>query len=483
MTRRSRTAVTAATILAGLLAPTGAAQAASSSDTHVAAQWGLDQIVVEPAWARTTGGGATVAIVDSGVDLDHPDLAANVARGVTFSRCSGQQVDSLQGCGDGDWLDPSKGDTPENASSADHGTHVAGIVAAVKDNGIGVAGVAPNARLLPVKVLDNDGSGNADEIVAGIRWSTANGADVINLSLGFLSGLEAVDKYFALTALGEAIDEATAAGVVVVAAAGNDAWPLCASPATHDGAVCVTSTDYLGNPSWFSNGGIKEDLLSVAAPGGHGAVFCDLDILSTVPQEVADEGCLGIGSGYSFMAGTSMASPHVAGVAALLVDLGCSAAEVHGILTDTSRTPGVGTGVWDPQYGWGIVDADAATLAAASCSGGGGGTPPPPPAENTAPTANDDQASTRADRDVTIDVLANDVDAEGDALTVTDVSAPSSGSVVIDPAGTVTYTPDPAFVGTATFSYTVSDGEFTDTATVTVDVREVKGGGKGNKRG
>ena len=147
-------------------------------------------------------------------------------------------------------------------------------------------------------------------------------------------------------------------GVLVVAAAGNESVPVCDTPSFEDGALCVTSTDRNELPSWFSNGAIKPDLFAVAAPGGAGLVFCEDDIVSTVPQGTGSAACGE--SDYDYYAGTSMATPHVAGAAALLFAQGRSLDNVKSALIDTARTPGAGTGLWTTSYGHGIVDAAAA---------------------------------------------------------------------------------------------------------------------------
>jgi serine protease len=317
-----------------------ATAAAAPNDPLDGQQWGLPQIHAEQAWPTSTGAGATIAIVDSGVDLDHPDLAGKIAGGITFSGCP----DKPAGCGNGDW-----------GNGEAHGTHVAGIAAASTNNGIGVAGTAPDARILAVKVLDDEGSGTTPEIVAGIRWAADNGADVINMSLGSLPGTQLLQGD-----LHDAVAYAISKGAVVVAAAGNEfVAPLCDSPSFADGALCVVSTDPNELRSSFSNFGIKPDMNVVAAPGGRGAVFCEDDVLSTVPPG-AESACSPAG-GYDYLAGTSMATPFVAGVAALLSAQGLTNDQIVTRLEETARQPVVGvTGSYNPVYGYGIVDAAAA---------------------------------------------------------------------------------------------------------------------------
>ena len=316
-------------------------------------QWGPKQIRAEQAWATSRGAGQVIAIVDSGVDLSHPDLAGKIAGGATFTGCA------VNGpCGNGDWDSGGQAGQPPSP----HGTHVAGIAAATTGNGIGIAGVAPDARLLAVKVLTEDG-GSFEEIAAGIRWSVDNGADVINMSLGALPGVQALAVTGVFADVREAVQYATARGVVVVAAAGNDFASICGEPAFDPNILCVVSTDRNEARSSFSNFGVSKSPDNVvAAPGGAGLLFCEDDIVSTVPAGA--EGTCSNAGGYDSYAGTSMATPHVAGVAALLTAQGRSRADVIRILKSTARTPGAGLrGIYTPVYGHGIVDAAAAVAA------------------------------------------------------------------------------------------------------------------------
>ena len=333
-----------------LVAATVAAGPASAvtNDPLRAQQWGLDQIHGEQAWTKTTGSGTVVAVVDSGVDLTHPDLKANLVPGATFIDCGDTS------CGNGGWKGP---DGVAQESDA-HGTHVSGTIAAVTNNGIGVAGVAPDTKVMPIKSLE-DGSGSFEDIALGIRYAADHGANVINLSIGALPGVQALTITGVEATVTEAIAYADSRGVLVVAAAGNESFPVCDTPSFEPGALCVTSTTREESPSWFSNGAIKEDMFAVAAPGGAGLLFCEDDIISTVPLGTGSAACGE--SDYDYYAGTSMATPHVSGVGALLFAQGRTLDNVKAALIDTARTPGAGTGVYTTSYGHGIVDADAAT--------------------------------------------------------------------------------------------------------------------------
>jgi thermitase len=312
-----------------LAAPAGAA------DPKRAQQWNLDLIEADAAHSVSTGAGAVVAVVDSGVQADHPDLAGRVGQGYDFVQ---------------------KDSTPQDGNG--HGTHVSGIIAASTGNGIGVESVAPGATVMPIRVLADDGSGDTDTVAAGVDYARTHGADVINLSLGSevpLVGASGGDAFDA------AVHRALAAGIVVVAAAGNNGVPICEQPAAKDGLLCVGAVDKREQRSFFSSFGSG---LGLVAPGGSGASSAGMageDVLSTYK-----------GSTYQELAGTSQAAPHVSGVAALLVARGVRGqAAVKRILATAKDLGPPGD---DPEYGAGLVDARAAVAGlGGSGSGGGGG--------------------------------------------------------------------------------------------------------------
>ena len=332
---------------------TATAGRAATTDPLRPEQWGLDRVQAEAAWPVSTGTGALVAVVDTGVDLGHPDLAANiVGPGADFvepnGTCTGNRKRGTQSC-------VQDGAQDKNG----HGTHVAGTIAAVTNNGIGVAGVAPGARILPVRVLDAEGSGTTDQIAAGVRYAADQGADVINLSLGFLSGAgEVYNVLGELDPVYDAFAYATGKGSVIVVAAGNDSVPLCAEPAAAPGVLCVGATDRHDLKAWYSNSDATTTKDYVVAPGGAGALFCEDDVVSTYLRG-AESVCQS--DGYEASAGTSMAAPHVSGVAALLAAKGDGrSAIVRKILAsaDDLGVPGD-----DPVYGSGRVNAARAVAA------------------------------------------------------------------------------------------------------------------------
>jgi subtilisin family serine protease len=304
-------------------------------------QWGLQQIHAPAAWARgDKGSGVTIAVVDTGVDLKHPDLTSHLVAGTDLVA---------------DNNDCPPGPQDENG----HGTHVSGIAAAVTNNGIGGAGTAPDASIMPVRVLDADGSGDSETIIKGIKYAADHGAKVINLSLG---EQEVVGQAQALNQdLEDVVNYAWGKGALVVAAAGNDTFPLCSYPSASERAVCVGATDSRGLPSYYSNfpnNPHGTGSIGVRAPGGVGSVFCedDEDIWSTMWPGSSFECPDGI-KGYETLAGTSMATPFVSGVAALLFGEGLTNQQV----LDKLKTTSSNHGSYDPVFGYGIVDADAAT--------------------------------------------------------------------------------------------------------------------------
>jgi thermitase len=267
-------------------------------------QWDLYSIKAPAAWNRTLGVGARVAVVDSGIDGDHPDLERKIVA----------QRDLVDN------------DAVAEDGIAGHGTHVAGTVGAVTNNGAGVSAVCPACKLLVAKSGGSQGFYDSD-IVQGIYWSVNNRAKAINLSLGAEENSRILEH---------AIDYAWEHGVVIVAAAGNDNTGRPSYPAAYEHVISVAATDQSNRRARFSNYGTTVD---VAAPG--------VAILSTVP-----------GGRYGIRAGTSMASPHVAALAGLLAAQGLPASEIRRRIQRTAQD--LGTGGKDKYYGWGLIDANKA---------------------------------------------------------------------------------------------------------------------------
>jgi thermitase len=289
-----------------------ATSAGASNDADFAKQWSLAKIGATEAWSRTTGQGVRVGIVDTGIDLNHEDLAGRV---VAHTSCVGAAGDPTK-C---------KGSAQDDQG---HGTHVGGIVAASKDNGVGIAGVAPNAELVVAKALNAAGAGTEEDINAAIKWVVDNGARVVNLSLG--------DPNFVFTSLigtsmREGIDYAWSKGAIPVVAAGNSNLLGLGIGSSNYGdlnALVVGATGPNDEVSEYSSpiGSAKWGIL---APGGAGDGNPDHDIYSTFWDGKKP-------NAYRALAGTSMAAPHVAGAAALLLAEGLAPEQVVERLISTA---------------------------------------------------------------------------------------------------------------------------------------------------
>ncbi|SDF49048.1 Serine protease, subtilisin family [Blastococcus aurantiacus] len=371
-------------------------------------QWGNVAIRSDAARAEVPRGAladVVVAVLDTGV-APHEELAGSLLPGKNFTDSPGGATDDRHG----------------------HGTHVAGTVAA--DAGSKVEGVAVGAKVLPVKVLADGGSGSSAWISGGIIWAADQGADVINMSLG---------GQHSSTVYNQAISYARSKGATVVAAAGNDNTSATFMPAAAPGVIGVAATDEFAEKAWFSNYGSYVD---VSAPGEF--------ILSTSPEY-----------GYVYMSGTSMAAPHVAGVVALMEAAAPAITPDQVEQALTASATDLGAAGRDDVFGHGQVDAVRAVRGAKALAG---------PA-NRAPVAGADSFSLPADPGTrTLAVTANDTDADGDPLRIVSATQGAKGQVGTT-ATSLTYTPTRSGPFVDTVTYTVSDGRGgTAVGSVTVSV-------------
>jgi len=282
--------------------PTNPGKPPKEEDTSPAQtiEWGIDTINADDVWGTYTGAGIKIAVIDTGIDLSHDDLF--VSGGVNIIR-------SVQSYND------------DNG----HGTHVAGIISAL-NNEIGVVGVAPSAEIYAVKVLDRKGSGYLSNVILGIEWSIDNGMDIINMSLGTNLYSQSLD---------DALDVANYSGIITVAAAGNDASDID-YPGAYANTICVGAIDIELDIAYFSSFGPEMDVI---APG--------VNIYSTYK-----------GDTYKSLSGTSMATPHIAGLAALYLQNNSSGnldsfrSFLEGSSTDLGETD------FDFFYGHGLPDAN-----------------------------------------------------------------------------------------------------------------------------
>jgi len=314
------------------------------NDPLYAKQWHLRQIGMPEAWKLADGNGVIVAVLDTGVAYEDykkfhllPDL-----KGITF-------VDPY------DFV----GNTKHANDDHGHGSHVTGTIAQVTDNGIGVAGVARNVRIMPLKVLSASGSGSVAGIASAIRYAADHGAKVINMSLG---------GAFPSSELKKAVAYAHGKGVTVVCAAGNESRGRVGYPAAYPGAIAVSATQSDDAITFYSNYGKDID---IAAPGGNTQ---SADGGRNNPDGGVLQNTIVIGDptkdGYFPFMGTSMASPHAAGVAALVVGEGVTDPDmVEKVLKDSARKPEKQTYTSD-KYGAGILDAPKAVLKARASTGG-----------------------------------------------------------------------------------------------------------------
>ncbi|MGI8427211.1 MAG: S8 family serine peptidase [Actinomycetota bacterium] len=292
----------AAVVLAiALFMLAGPLSAVASNDPRFGDQWGLHKIEAEAAWSASRGDGVSIALIDSGADLSHPDLRGKISGGKDFV--------------DGD-------NSPDDDNG--HGTLTAGIAAASTGNGVGIAGVAPNARIVPVRVFDGAGNAGSDKVAAAIAWAVDNvpGRLVLNLSfVGPGSSLLLVEDVRA------AINYATSRGAAVVVAAGNDGADNQYDAPSGSGIIVVGASTREDACSSFTNYGSGVDIL---APGGAGGRSSGTDILSTY-----------LGGGYASSSGTSLAAPFVSGAMALLMSQGSSAPSAASRIISSARGPAI----------------------------------------------------------------------------------------------------------------------------------------------
>ena len=281
--------------------------------------WGFEASNTREAWKITRGKNVVVAVIDTGVDGTHSDLAGKVLEG--YSTVIGKTIAA-----------------GSNSDSGEHGTHVAGIIAAA-DNGSGVVGIAPEAKIMPIQVLGTGGTGSDRTVAEGIDWAVQNGAQVINLSLGGEMNPFSIDASRSCAAVSRAFD----ANVVVIVSAGNDgaSGNPKSEPASCRGALSVTAVDENMNRSYFSS---FDGSVGISAPGSA--------IISSIPTD----------GRYTFgqWNGTSMAAPYVAGAAALIRAANplWDAKQVVNALKNSAVD--LGPNGPDPEYGAGFLDVSAA---------------------------------------------------------------------------------------------------------------------------
>jgi len=396
--------------------------ALGTSSSEYLDSWGVTRIGADlAAQGGFTGAGIKVAILDTGIDYNHPDLKDNYRGGYNFVYDNDDPFD----------------DSMSAYVPTGHGTHVAGIIGA-RNNGTGVVGVAPDVSLYAVKVLNAGLAGDVSDIIAGIEWAIDNKMQIINMSIG--SNLYS-------EALREACDRAAQAGIILVAAAGNFNDSTIQYPAAFDSVIAVTATRPDDTRPLYNYGPQME----LAAPG--------VGIKSTVP-----------GGGYGYLTGTSQAAPHVAGVAALLLASGITDVNGNGTIADEVRQRLAGTARdlgepgWDAAFGYGLVDAARALGISAEPQ-------PSTPVFTSTPI-------TVAKEGVAYSYAAIATDADGDSITYSLVTAPAG--MEIDPvSGLVSWTPTCKQAGSYTVTIRATDaGGLTAEQSFTLTVADAVKRGK-----
>ena len=338
---------------------------ATTNDEYLNLMWHYDQIGVPAAWDTTIGEpGVVVAVVDTGIISEHPDMQGQLVDGYDF-------ISDPISAGDGDGIDPDPTDVGEGSNplrSGDfHGLHVAGTIGAAGNNNIGIVGVAYGARVMPLRVLDADGYGTTYDILQAVRYAAGltndagiladSPADVINLSLGGAGFSQTASNLYNTVA---------SLGILVTAASGNGGASVVDYPGGYDGVFAVGATDARNSITGYSNTG---EALDLVAPGGRLGSDASGDgrpdgILSTYYED-------GLPT-YIDLEGTSMATPHVAGVFALMksVNADLSTDAVNDLLQSGRLTDDLGAPGRDDVFGWGIINAPKAVAAALSAAGG-----------------------------------------------------------------------------------------------------------------
>jgi serine protease len=307
-------------------------------------QWNLPAIGAPQAWAQSTGAGVIVAVLDTGV-RQGPELACQTIVA---------PYNAITGASDPDAAIDDNG----------HGSHVAGTIAQCTNNGLGVAGVAFDATLMPVKVCGVSGGCSLSAIAAGLSWATTNGARVINMSFGVnCAGVGDGNWPNCSSAIvNAAIDAAAAADIVLVAASGNAAEPVVAFPANHPAVIAVGAVDATNTRTDYSSYGTA---LTLTAPGGDTQRDANGDGLDDgIRQETLGAACRSVETfAICSFQGTSMATPHVAGAAAILRAAApfASRSAIQSALESTARD--LGAAGYDPFYGYGLIQIPAALTA------------------------------------------------------------------------------------------------------------------------
>ncbi len=381
----------------------------SPDDSLYRQQYHYADVRLPQAWDLSTGSSdVVVAVIDSGVFLNHSDLSGKLTAGYDF-------ISDASVSRDGDGIDSNPddpGDSNQRGASSWHGTHVSGTVAAATNNGRGTAGAGWDTRVMPLRVLGLNGEGSTYDVMQAVRYAArlsndsgtlpATRADIINLSLG---------SSFRSAAEQETIRAARNQGVIIVAAAGNSSTDEAFYPASYDGVISVSATAPDDTLAYYSNFGSKID---VAAPGGDMRSDTNLDgqadgVLSTSVDDSSGTRT----SAYTLQQGTSMATPHVAGVLALMraVDPTLTPDEVDALLANGLITDDIGPSGRDDSFGHGLINALKAVQQANNLAGGG--------SVPATPVLESDPAELQFDDGSSLSLVVDNVNDEADDPVIT----------------------------------------------------------------
>ena len=419
------------------------------NDPYYSYQWHFPLINMPSAWDIQQRGDPTiiVAVLDTGVAYE------NRVEGQGRMKITYALAPDLAGTNFVAGYDFINNDEHPNDDGA-HGTHVTGTIVQSTNNEYRVAGMAFGTSIMPVKVLDKNGGGTDQSLADGLYYATDNGADVISMSLGFPPGVTPED----IPDVTDAVANAYANGVILVASSGNDGVSVVSLPGAYSEVIAVGavhSGDARASYSQYGNA------LELVAPGGDGTDRDGDGHIDAVLQQTFQVGNP-TDFGLWFYTGTSMAAPHVSGLIALLLaqDSARTQDEIRNILNTTSVD--LGDPGWDREYGYGRIDALAALQWTAT--------------SNDPPIADDQSANTDEDAAAAIILTGNDSD--GDTITFSVVTNPSNGALDLGLGfandGNLVYTPESDFNGADSFTFKVNDGKSdSEPATVSITVNSV----------
>jgi serine protease len=437
------------------------------NDQYYPLQWHYPQIQLEEALDIQQGdSNVIVAVIDSGVLLNHPDFQGQLVSGYDFISDPSLALD-----GDGIDSDPDDpGDGSLGGSSSFHGSHVAGVVAAATNNNTGVAGVAGGTRIMPLRVLGRNGSGTTADIIEAVEYAAgyANDSgttpsqtvDIINLSLGSNS--------FSQTEQ-DLMTDVYNDGIIIIAAAGNSNTSTPFYPAAYNNVISVSATTIENEKAGYSNFGSTID---IAAPGGDLSTDLNGDGNSDgILSAIGDDSSGSTLFTYGFYEGTSMAAPHVAGVAALMKsqNTNLTAAQFDALLTSDQLTDDLGTAGKDTSFGYGLINARKAVLAAGGASNAPATILTSPSAVNFATLLEDADIniSDSSDGDLTISSVTDDASWLTVTASNTDASGFGSYTLAVDRSGLS----DAIYSATITFNANVNpSGTTSSTIDVTMQV-------------